>query len=112
MYGKVFPSGEKETCMVLINVTSPLLRNEIRETLVACEEPKYRYVRNIGKIEMQFEADTDDSSKALRTAKERIRSLKFGKIIMFRVLIDGQFYENGKIYKPGDKEYKATRPAD
>lgn len=98
--------------MVLINVTSPLLRNEIRETLVACEEPKYRYVRNIGKIEMQFEADTDDSSKALRTAKERIRSLKFGKIIMFRVLIDGQFYENGKIYKPGDKAYKATRPAD
>ncbi|MCR5795532.1 MAG: hypothetical protein K6G61_09370 [Solobacterium sp.] len=98
--------------MVLINVTSPLLRNEIRETLLACDDPKYRYVRNIGKIEMQFEADTDDASKAVRMAKKRIRSLRFGKVIMFRVLIDGQFYENGKIYRPGDKEYKATRPAE
>ena len=97
--------------MVVINVTSPLLRKEIRETLLSCEDPKYRYVKHNSKIEMQFEADTDDAQKALRVAKKRIRSLKFGKVIMFRVLIDGQFFENGKVYKPGDREYKATRPA-
>lgn len=97
--------------MVVINVTSPLLRDEIKETLLACEDPKYRYVKNNSRIEMQFEVDTDDSAKALRTAKKRIRSLRFGKVIMFRVLIDGQFFENGPVYKPGDKEYEATRPA-
>lgn len=98
--------------MVRINVTSPLLRKEIRETLLSCEDPKYTFVKKIGKIEMQFDADTDDAAKALRVAKNRIRSLKYGKIIMFRVLIDGQFFENGKVYTPEDKEYKATRPGN
>ena len=97
--------------MIRINVTSPLLKKEITEALLSCEDPKYTFVKNNGKIEMQFEADTDDASKAVRTAKKRIRSLRYGKIIMFRVLIDGQFFENGKVYTPEDKEYKATRPA-
>ncbi|MBR2810997.1 MAG: hypothetical protein IKD69_06415 [Solobacterium sp.] len=98
--------------MVKINVTSPQLRQEIKETLLACKDPKFTFVKNTGQIEMQFEADTDDGNKAVRVAKKRIRALRYGKIIMYRVLIDGQFFENGKVYKPGDKEYKATRPAD
>ena len=98
--------------MTVINVTSPLLREEIKKKLLENETPKYRFVKNNSPIEMQFEVETDlEPKRVLSITKKLIRSLKYGNVIMFRVLIDGQFFEGGKVYKPSDREYLATRPA-
>ena len=97
--------------MVIINVSAPLLRKQIRERLKNETSMKYEYLGKIGSIEMQFSVDTDkDPNEVVRITKRLIRSIPHGNIIMYRVLADGQFFENGPIYKPGDPEYKATRP--
>jgi hypothetical protein len=51
-----------------------------------------------------------DGNQVVRLTKRMIRSIPYGDIIMYRVLVDGQFFENGPIYHEGDPEYKATRP--
>ena len=55
--------------------------------------------------------DGFEPKRVLSITKKLIRSLKYGNVIMFRVLIDGQFFEGGKVYTPADREYLATRPA-
>ena len=98
--------------MTVINVTSPQLRDEIKKKLLENESPKYRYIKNNSPIEMQFEVeDGFEPKRVLSITKKLIRSLKYGNVIMFRVLIDGQFFEGGKVYTPADREYLATRPA-
>ena len=48
---------------------------------------------------MQFDVDTEEDGEAVvRKTKRLIRSMKYGNIIMYRVLIDDQFFENGKVY--------------
>ncbi len=96
----------------MINVAAPLLQKEIKEKLLSSKTPVYRYIRNLSRIEMQFEADSDESpEKVIRMTKKLIRTIKYGNIIMYRVLVDGQFFEGGQVYSPDDKEYLATRPA-
>lgn len=98
--------------MVTINVSAPIRRKEIRRRLEAEESMKYTYLGMHGPIEMQFSVDTEmDGNQVVRLTKRFIRSIPYGKVIMFRVLVDGQFFENGKVYHPGDPEYQATRPA-
>ncbi|MBR3349217.1 MAG: hypothetical protein IKG55_03970 [Solobacterium sp.] len=97
--------------MVIINVSAPLLRKQIRDKLRSEPSMKYTYLGKIGSIEMQFSVDTDkDPNEVVRFTKRLIRSMPYGNIIVYRVLADGQFFENGPIYKPGDPEYQATRP--
>lgn len=97
--------------MVIVNVSAPILRKQIRERLAKETSMKYTYLGKIGSIEMQFSVDTDkDPNEVVRITKRLIRSIPYGNIIVYRVLADGQFFENGPIYKPGDPEYKATRP--
>lgn len=97
--------------MVNINVSAPILRKQIRQRLESDSTLKYTYLGMIGSIEMQFAVDTDmDGNDVVRAAKKLIHTMPFGNIIVFRVLVDGQFFENGPIYKPGDPEYLATRP--
>lgn len=97
--------------MVKINVSAPILRKQIRERLLNEKSMKYTYLGKIGPIEMQFSVDTElDGNQVVRLTKGFIRSIPFGKVIMYRVLVDGQFFENGPVYQPGDPEYKATRP--
>ena len=97
--------------MVTINVSAPILRDQIRERLEKETSMKYTYLGMIGSIEMQFSVDTEmDGNQVVRLTKRMIRSIPYGDIIMYRVLVDGQFFENGPIYHEGDPEYKATRP--
>jgi len=97
--------------MVTINVSAPILREQIRERLEKETSMKYTYLGMIGAIEMQFNVDTEmDGNQVVRLTKRMIRSIPYGDIIMYRVLVDGQFFENGPVYKKGDPEYKATRP--
>jgi hypothetical protein len=57
-------------------------------------------------IDMQFETENCGFDKDIvRHTKMLIRSLPYGKVLMFRVLYDGQVFENGKIWKKGDPVY-------
>lgn len=97
--------------MTVINVSAPILRKQIRKRLEEETSMKYTYLGMIGAIEMQFSVDTElDGNEVVRRTKRIIHSMPYGNIIMYRVLVDGQFFENGPIYKPGDPEYLATRP--
>lgn len=97
--------------MVTINVSAPILRDRIRKRLESETSMKYTYLGMIGSIEMQFAVDTEmDGNQVVRLTKRMIYTMPFGNVIVFRVLVDGQFFENGPVYKPGDPQYKATRP--
>ena len=96
--------------MITLNISAPILRDSIRDHLEESEEAKYTYLGMIGPIEMQFSVNLDNARQAISTTKRIIRNIPYGNIIMFRVLLDGQFFENGPVYKPGDPEYAATRP--
>ncbi len=99
--------------MVTINVAAPIMREQIRKRLESEESMQYTYLGMQGPIEMQFSVDTElDGNEVVRKTKRMIRSIPYGNIIMFRVLVDGQFFENGRVYRPGDPEYKATRPVN
>ncbi|HCK89233.1 MAG TPA: hypothetical protein DHW39_10615 [Erysipelotrichaceae bacterium] len=110
LYHETAKEGNRN--MVRINVTAPVLTEQIRKRLLESKSPEYIFVKNLSRIQMQFEVDTEEDGEVIvRKTKRLIRSMKYGNIIMFRVLIDGQFFENGKVYTPEDREYLATRPA-
>lgn len=96
----------------VINVSAPILRNEIKALLQGDRRVIYRYVKMNGPIEMQFSAESEmDEEETAQYTRNKIRSMKHGNILVYRVLIDGQFFEHGKIYHPGDPQYAATRAA-
>lgn len=96
----------------LINVSAPILRDEIKELLLNDDHVTYHFIKMNGPIEMQFTAESDmDEEETAQYTRIRIHSMKYGNILVYRVLIDGQFFEHGKIYHPGDPEYAATRAA-
>lgn len=97
------------TLMPKINVASPVKLDEICEFLESQTDVTYKYVCNITRYEITYEVtDTDGTHGDLSDHTKRlIRSLPYGKVIMFRVLYDGQIFEYGKIYQPGDPEYDA-----
>ena len=47
--------------MALVNVSSALKKDEIKELLLAQESPKYTFVKMKTPIEMQFEVEDDGS---------------------------------------------------
>ena len=81
--------------MVTINVSAPILRDQIRERLEKETSMKYTYLGMIGAIEMQFNVDTEmDGNQVVRLTKRMIRSIPYGDIIMYRVLVDGHSANN------------------
>ena len=93
--------------MTLINIACPLKQDEIRKVLESQTSPVYRYVQRLAPVETQFEVECDDTIDVIRNTKKMIRSLPDGKVLFFRVLYDGQFFEDGPIYDPDSAEYKA-----
>lgn len=84
---------------MLVNVNSALKRDEIKQLLEANENPKYKFVKMINPMEMQFEATyaegTDGDPAAY--AKSYIKKQPWGSILMIRVLIDGQKFTGGAL---------------
>lgn len=62
------------------------------------ECPKYAFKKMVSNQEGQFDVEDDGSHGDLcRYTKRAIRSTKFGNVIMFRVLYNGQFFDDGPI---------------
>lgn len=83
---------------VVLNIALPIQRGEIMRLLAESTMPKYTFVKKISSIEVQYEVEDDGSHGDLcRYTKKLIRSSRFGSVIMFRVLYNGQFFDGDKI---------------
>ncbi len=84
--------------MALINVSSALKRDEIKELLLAQESPKYEFVKMKTAIEMQFEVTDDGSHGDLANyTKSLVKKQPWGAVLMLRVLVEGQAFTGGKV---------------
>jgi hypothetical protein len=85
--------------MALVNVSSALKKDEIRALLEKQESPKYTFVKNKTAIEMQFDVDYDPAAiKDIASyTKKLVQAEPWGKVLMLRVLIEGQAFTGGKI---------------
>lgn len=84
--------------MSLVNVSSALKKDEIKELLLKQESPKYEFVKMKTPIEMQFEVTDDGSHGDLANyTKSLIKKEPWGAVLMLRVLNEGQAFTGGKI---------------
>ena len=85
--------------MTLVNLSSPMKRDEIKALLEANENPKYTFVKMLSPMEMQFEATYADGTDGNPAdfAKKLIKQQPWGGVLMIRALIDGQKFTGGKI---------------
>ncbi len=84
---------------MLVNVSSPMKRDEIRKLLEESENPKFVYVKNINAMEMQFEVTYAEGTEGdpVSYVKKTIKAQPWGGVLMVRVLIDGQKFTGGKV---------------
>lgn len=95
--------------MTKINVATSTKLDEICNLLESNKDVTYTYIQNISICEVTYEVeDMGNHGDLIRYTKGLLRSLPYGKVIMTRVLYDGQLFDGGKIYQPGDYEYDAT----
>ena len=84
--------------MALVNVSSALKKDEIKELLLAQESLKYTFVKMKTPIEMQFEVEDDGSHGDLASyTKSLVKKQPWGAVLMLRVLIEGQAFTGGKM---------------
>ena len=84
--------------MALVNVSSALKKDEIKELLLAQESPKYTFAKMKTPIEMQFEVEDDGSHGDLASyTKSLVKKQPWGSVLMLRVLIEGQAFTGGKM---------------
>ncbi len=84
--------------MAVLNISMPIRREELMSVLEAQTCPKYTFRKWINHIEAQYEVEDDGTHGDLvQYTKKLFRKTKFGKVIMFRVLYNGQFFEGGVI---------------
>ena len=93
--------------MTLINIACPLKQDEIRNTLESQNDVTYRYIQRLSPVETQYDVTADKEIDFIRHTKKIIRSIPNGNVLFFRVLYDGQFFEDGPIFAKDSKEYKA-----
>lgn len=93
--------------MTKINVATSTKLDDICKMLESQKDVTYTYICNISNCEVTYEVnDTDNShGNLIRYTKRLIASLPYGRVILTRVLYDGQLFDGGKIYQPGDHEY-------
>lgn len=94
--------------MTLINVASPIKREEIRKLLESQKSPSYHYLKMISTIEMQFEVNDDGTHGDLCAYTDHLihDGLPYGNVMTYRVLYDGQFFNGGPIYPPDSEMYR------
>ena len=93
--------------MTLINIACPLKQDEIRNILESETDVKYHYVQRLSPVETQYDVTTDKNIDLIRYTKKMVRSVPNGNVLFFRVLYDGQFFEDGPIFATDSEEYKA-----
>lgn len=83
--------------MSLVNVSTALKRDEIKEMLLKQESPKYTFVKMKTPIEMQFDVQDDGSHGDLADyTKSLIKKEPWGGALMIRVLNEGQAFTGQK----------------
>ena len=83
--------------MALVNVSTALKRDEIKEMLLKQESPKYTFVKMKTPIEMQFDVQDDGSHGDLAAyTKALIKKEPWGGALMVRVLNEGQAFTGQK----------------
>ncbi len=83
--------------MSLVNVSSALKRDEIKEILLAQTSPKYTFVKMKTPIEMQFDVEDDGTHGDLASyTKSLIKKQPWGAVLMLRVLNEGQAFTGQK----------------
>jgi hypothetical protein len=84
--------------MAVLNIAMPIQRKELMALLKEQKMPRYRLIKMISAMEAQYEV-TDDGSHGdlVSYTKKLFTHTKYGGVIMFRVLYNGQFFEGGPI---------------
>ncbi|MBQ3460760.1 MAG: hypothetical protein IJH14_08840 [Solobacterium sp.] len=84
---------------MLVNISSPLKRDEIKALLEASENPTFKFVKMKTPIEMQFEVNYADGTEGdpCSYAKKVIKAQPWGSVLMVRALIEGQAFTGGKV---------------
>ena len=84
---------------MLVNISSPLKRDEIKAPLEASENPTFKFVKMKTPIEMQFEVNYADGTEGdpCSYAKKLIKAQPWGSVLMVRALIEGQAFTGGKV---------------
>ena len=86
---------------MLVNISSPMKRDEIKAILEANEDPKFTFVKMKTPMEMQFEvtyADgVEEGKDPAGLAKKLIKAQPWGGVLMVRALIEGQAFTGGAV---------------
>ena len=84
---------------MLVNISSPLKRDEIKAVLEASENPTFKFVKMKTPIEMQFEVNYADGTEGdpCSYAKKLIKAQPWGSVLMVRALIEGQAFTGGTV---------------
>ena len=84
---------------MLVNISSPLKRDEIKAVLEASENPTFKFVKMKTPIEMQFEVNYADGTEGdpCSYAKKLIKAQPWGGVLMVRALVEGQAFTGGKV---------------
>ncbi len=84
--------------MAVLNIAMPVQRKELMDLLASQTMPRYTLIKMISDMEAQYEVTDDGSHGDLVSYTKRLfHHTKFGGVIMFRVLYNGQFFEGGPI---------------
>ena len=84
---------------MLVNISAPMKREEIKAILTASENPKFEFVKMKTPMEMQFEVTYAEGTEGDPTsyAKKLIKAQPWGAVLMVRALIEGQAFTGGKV---------------
>ena len=90
----------EETMKATINISIPidLVRRDIFAQLQELDQPKYTFVKMTSRQEGQFEVEDDGTHGDLvKYTKKIIHAYKYGGVVMFQVVYNGQFFNGGPI---------------
>ena len=84
---------------MLVNISAPMKRDEIKAILEASENPTFKFVKMKTPMEMQFEVEYAEGTEGDPTsyAKKLIKQQQWGAVLMVRALIEGQAFTGGKV---------------
>lgn len=86
--------------VINVAVFNEMFRKEVDKTLRSTQSPKYTFVKMVAKFEMQYKVEDDGShGNIAHYTKKLIKNMKYGNIMVYRVLFNGQFFDDGVIHE-------------
>lgn len=76
---------------MIINISCPIKRDEVKELLLSSENPKFTFVKMKTPMEMQFEVTyQENEGDAIADTKRIIKSTDWGRVLNLRILEEGK----------------------